>query len=89
MQTNSPRAGSSTWASAEPRAAAVSFSRDALVVQLDDGRTVSVPLDWYPQLRDASPEQRGNWRLIAKGYGIHWPDLDEDVCVPALLGLPD
>ncbi len=73
----------------EPRAERVSFGEDGLLVHLEDGRMVSAPLDSYPRLRDASSEQRGNWRLIGKGYGIHWPDVDEDVCVPALLGLPD
>ena len=56
-----------------------------LQVQLSDGRSVIVPLEWFPRLRDASPEQRANWRLIGKGVGIHWEDLDEDLSVSALM----
>ncbi len=63
----------------------VGFADDALVVQLSDGRQVSVPLEWFPRLRDATPEQRENWRLIAKGIGIHWEDVDEDIAVSTLL----
>ena len=89
MQTSFAGAGLSTLVAAEPRAAQVSFTGDALVLRLNDGRTLSAPLEWFPRLRDASTEQRDKWRLIGKGYGIHWPDLDVDVCVPSLLGLPD
>ncbi|MDH5508708.1 MAG: DUF2442 domain-containing protein, partial [Anaerolineae bacterium] len=53
-------------------ASSVDFSEDALHVQLSDGRVISAPLEWFPKLRDATPEQRSNWRLIAKGVGIHW-----------------
>ena len=60
-------------------------SDDALVVQLSDGRQVSAPLEWFPRLRDATPEQRNNWRLIARGIGIHWEDVDEDISVASLL----
>jgi hypothetical protein len=60
-------------------------SDDALVVQLSDGRQVSVPLEWFPRLRDATPEQRNNWRLIARGVGIHWEEVDEDISVASLL----
>lgn len=56
-----------------------------LQVQLSDGRSVTVPLEWFPKLRDASPEQRANWRLIGRGVGIHWEDLDEDLSVSALM----
>ena len=63
----------------------VSFSDDALRVQLSDGREVSVPLEWFPRLRDATPQQRANWRLIARGIGIHWEDVDEDIAVITLL----
>jgi hypothetical protein len=45
-------------------------------------------LEWFPRLRDATPAQRGNWRLIGHGEGVHWPDLDEDISVHSLLGLP-
>jgi hypothetical protein len=63
----------------------VRFTDDTLVVQLSDGREVSVPLEWFPRLRDAAPEQRRNWRFIAKGIGIHWEDVDEDIAVSTLL----
>ena len=63
----------------------VRFSEDALIVQLSDGREVSVPLEWFPRLRDASPEQRQDWRLIARGIGIHWESVDEDIAVATLL----
>jgi len=63
----------------------VRFSDDALQVRLSDGREVSVPLEWFPRLRDATPEQRNNWRLIARGIGIHWEDVDEDISVATLL----
>ncbi len=56
-----------------------------LVVHLEDGRTVAVPLEWFPKLRDASPEALGDWRLVGRGVGIHWPRLDEDLSVRALL----
>ena len=59
----------------------VVVSDDALVVDLVDGRTLSVPLAWYPRLLHGSPAERRNWRLIGKGQGIHWPDLDEDISV--------
>ncbi len=63
----------------------VSFSDDALRVQLSDGREVSVPLEWFPRLRDATLQQRAHWRLIARGIGIHWEDVDEDIAVTTLL----
>jgi Protein of unknown function (DUF2442) len=63
----------------------VRFSDDALIVQLSDGREISVPLEWFPRLRDASPEQRKEWRLIARGIGIHWESVDEDIAVSTLL----
>ncbi len=56
-----------------------------MAVALSDGREISVPLEWFPRLRDASPKQRKNWRLIAKGIGIHWEDIDEDIAVSTLL----
>lgn len=58
---------------------------DALVVDLVDGRTVSVPLSWYPRLEHGTPAERGNWRLIGRGEGIHWSELDEDINVSGLL----
>jgi hypothetical protein len=63
----------------------VAVAEDALAVGLLDGRTVSVPLAWYPRLLHATPEQRVNWRLAGGGFGIHWPDLDEDLSSEGLL----
>jgi hypothetical protein len=67
----------------------VVVTEDALIVDLTDGRTASVPLTWYPRLLHGRPEERDNWRLIGNGEGIHWPDLDEDISVEnILLGKP-
>jgi hypothetical protein len=63
----------------------VAVSDDTLTVDLVDGRTVSVPLAWYPRLAHATPTDRSNWRLIGRGEGIHWADLDEDISVEGLL----
>ena len=65
----------------------VRFGEDTLIVSLSDGREISVPLEWFPRLRDATPEQRDNWRLITRGIGIHWEDIDEDIAVATLLRL--
>lgn len=73
----------------QARARSVEFVPDSLVVHLEDGRTLSVPLEWFPRLRDATPEQRAHWRMIGPGSGVHWPELDEDLSVAGLLGLPD
>lgn len=66
----------------------VDFVDASIRLILADGREISAPLAWFPRLRDASDAQRTNWRLIGRGEGVHWPDLDEDVSVNALLGLP-
>ena len=58
---------------------------DLLIVELLDGRTISVPLAWYPRLLAATASQRANWRLSAGGFGIHWPDVDEDLSTEGLL----
>lgn len=63
----------------------VHFSEDTLSVDLVDGRTITVPLVWYPRLLDATPEQRRNWQISGAGYGIHWPDVDEDLSSEGLL----
>ena len=63
----------------------VSFTPDSLLVTLADGRTVSAPLEWFPRLLRATAKQRRNWRLIGRGVGIHWEDVDEDVSVRSLL----
>ena len=69
----------------EPLVTEVSCSDDALRAVLADGREVSVPLAWFPRLRDATPAQRSNWRLIGGGVGVHWPDVDEDISAESLL----
>ena len=61
------------------------FDEEILFVALSDGRTVGTPIAWYPRLQDASETQRGNWRLIGEGDGIHWPDLDEDLSLEGML----
>jgi Protein of unknown function (DUF2442) len=66
----------------------VEFVAASIRLTLTDGREVSAPLAWFPRLRDASNAQRANWRLIGQGEGVHWPNLDEDVSVNPLLGLP-
>ena len=69
----------------DERAMDVRFANDQLIVDLRDGRTIATPIIWYPRLRDATPEQRANWRLIGSGGGIHWPDVDEDLSVEGML----
>ena len=67
----------------------VRFDEDTLSVDLLDGRTISVPLAWYPRLLHATPQQRSNWKIAGGGFGIHWPDIDEDLSTEGLLrGLP-
>lgn len=61
------------------------MSEDTLSVEFNDGRAISVPLDWYPRLSHANEQERSNWRIIGKGHGIHWEDLDEDASVEGLL----
>ncbi|MGB7911887.1 MAG: DUF2442 domain-containing protein [Desulfobaccales bacterium] len=63
----------------------ISFEGDVLQVFLSDGREMRVPLEWFPKLRDASPEARRHWRLIGKGIGVHWPEVDEDLSLEGLL----
>lgn len=73
---------------AEPRealATRVEVSDDTLSVELADGRTIAVPLAWYPRLAHATAEERASWRLLGGGRGIHWPAVDEDVSVANLL----
>lgn len=67
------------------RAARVRVTKDAVAVDLTDGRTVVAPLAWYPRLLHGTTQERRNWRLVGGGEGIHWPDLDEDVSVEGLL----
>ena len=68
-----------------PEATEVTVTEDTLTAELSDGRTIAVPLSWYPRLVHALPEERNNWRPIGAGEGIHWPDLDEDISVEGLL----
>ncbi len=68
-----------------PNAVSVSVTGDTLSVDLSDGRTISVPLAWYPRLVHSNDQERNNWRLIGQGEGIHWEDLDEDISVEGLL----
>ena len=63
----------------------VKIDDDALAVDLLDGRTIAVPLAWFPRLLHGTAAERANWRLIGTGEGIHWPDLDEDIRVASLL----
>lgn len=71
------------------RAQSVFVTDDTLTVDLSDGRTISVPLGWYPRLMQGNADERKNWRLVGQGQGMHWPDLDEDVAVENLiLGKP-
>ena len=69
----------------DPTAVEVSVTDVALRVVMADGRELSVPLVWFPRLLNATPAQRSRWRLIGRGEGIHWPDVDEDVSVESLL----
>jgi hypothetical protein len=68
-----------------PLAQGVRLAGDALIVELDDGRTLTVPLEWYPRLAHATASERERWQLIGSGEGIHWPDLDEDLGIEGLL----
>ena len=77
MNTLEPKAGE--------RVKDVRVTDDAISVDLFDGRTITVPLTWYPRLLHAMPKQRANWRIAGAGYGIHWPDIDEDLSTQGLL----
>jgi len=70
---------------AEAKAQNISVTADTLAVDLSDGRSISVPLAWFPRLLHGTPEERNNWRFIGGGVGVHWPDLDEDISVENLL----
>jgi len=77
MSITEPRAGE--------RVKSVRCTKDTLVVDLADGRSISVPLAWFPRLQSATPQQRNDWQLSGAGYGVHWPDIDEDLSVDGLL----
>lgn len=70
---------------ADEQVADVYFADDYLTVDLRDGRRISVPIDWYPRLARATRSERENWMICGGGYGIHWPDLDEDLSMEGLL----
>ena len=78
---NSPKTLSPTSVLAQD----VHFTEDSMLVSLSDGREISVPLEWFSRLRNATPQQRSKWRLIARGIGIHWEEIDEDIAVTTLL----
>lgn len=77
MSVSEPRAGE--------KVQDVRVTEDTLTVDLLDGRTISVPLTWYPRLLHATEAQRNNWRVAGGGFGIHWPDVDEDLSTEGLL----
>ncbi len=77
MQASEPKPGE--------RVKDVRFTEDTISVDLIDGRTTTVPLAWYPRLLDATAEQRRSWQMSGAGYGIHWPDVDEDLSTEGLL----
>lgn len=70
---------------ADERVKNVEVTAESLIVDLMDGRTISVPLAWYPRLYEATAQQRANWVAAGGGYGIHWPDIDEDLSTEGLL----
>ena len=67
------------------KATDLEFTEDSVKVFLEDGREIAVPIEWFPKLRDASPEERKDWRFIGNGVGIHWESLDEDISIKGLL----
>ena len=78
-----------TVARSEPRIVTLEVTEDAIVAQLADGRTVSVPLAWSWRLASATPAQRNRFEIIGTGEGVHWPDIDEDISARGLLqGIP-
>jgi hypothetical protein len=77
MNTSEPKAGE--------RVLNIRVTEDTISVDLYDGRTITVPVAWFPRLLHATPEQRSNWRVAGAGYGIHWPDIDEDLTTQGLL----
>ena len=68
-----------------PNAQSVTITEDTLSVDLSDGRSISVPLAWFPRLLHSTEEERNNWRLVGNGQGIHWEDIDEDISIEGLL----
>ena len=78
-----------TVVSSEPRIMAMRVTDDSIVAELEDGRTISVPLAWSWRLSEAAPEERNNFEIIGNGEGVHWPDVDEDISARGMLsGVP-
>lgn len=86
MTTSESRSGTATRLRLSGRAYRARFGEDTLIVDLEDGRTIGVPLAWFPRLMNANDEQRANYELVGRGIGISWPDVDEDISVENLLG---
>ena len=80
---------SSSVPSIDHTALDVRFDGNSVMFDLADGRTISAPLAWFPRLLSASVAQRSNWRVIGRGHGVHWPEIDEDISILGLQGLPD
>src|SRR5260370_16764994 len=76
---------SSAHSNTDERVLDVQFTDDAISVSLRDGRVITVPLVWYPRLLNATASERKNWKIAGGGYGIHWPDIDEDLSTEGLL----
>ena len=75
--------------SSEPRMTAMNLTEDSIIAELEDGRTISVPLAWSWRLSEATPQERNNFEIISHGEGAHWPDIDEDISVRGMLsGVP-
>ena len=83
MKKNSSKSGMNS--TKPPRIVDVMSTAELLTVSYDDGRILSLPLKWYPRLYRATPAQRRNWELLGRGYGVHWPDVDEDLSAEGLL----
>ena len=77
MSTSADKAGE--------RVVDVRFTNTTFSVDLLDGRTITVPIEWFPRLKSATPEQRRNWQMAGADFGIHWPEIDEDISVEGLL----
>ena len=69
----------------EPLATGITLHAESMTVDINDGRSITVPFSWYPRLRDATLKERSNWRLIGIGRGIHWEDVDEDISLQSML----
>ncbi len=77
-----------TTSEARPLAREIEITEDTLVIHVKDGRTLAVPLAWFPRLLDATKAQLVNYQIVGGGEALHWPDVDEDISVPRLFGLP-